>query len=309
MSRDAARTSAHAAEEAWAKPSFMVNRVNLNLQVLPSQKMLSSPALPKTELVPKASIALKLAGAPNFRDLGGYAVQGGRMIRRGLVFRSGHLGELTEADYATLAPLGIRYVFDLRTVEERDSAPTHWPGAAPRFIPLPAPFGPNDIAALMKRLSDPAFDGAQAREFLREGMAGLPFCAAPGISAWLRALAAGEIPCIIHCSAGKDRTGLFTAVLLTLLGVGRETAMHDFLRTNEVAADNMAASVRAMPASVQTRISPAVVEALGRVRAEYLEAAFERIDANYGSFDNYRRAALEIDDSDVERLRSRLLTA
>jgi protein-tyrosine phosphatase len=270
--------------------------------------MFSSPVLPKTGPVPQGSPAPRLAGAPNFRDLGGCAAQGGRTVRRGLAFRSGHLGELTEADYAVLTPLGIRYVFDLRTVEERAAAPTRWPGAAPRLIPLPAPFGPNDIAALMQHLADPTFDGAQAREFIREGMTALPLTAAPGISAWVRALAKGEVPCIIHCSAGKDRTGLFSAMLLTLLGVERGAVLHDFLRTNEVAAANMAASVRAMPASIQAIISPSVVEALGCVRPEYLEAAFQSIDANYGSFENYRRVALEIDDSVLERLRARLLT-
>ena len=234
--------------------------------------MPSSSVLIPAELDSKP---LRLTGAPNFRDLGGYTTRDGRTIRRGLVFRSGHLGELSAADYARLAPLGIRYVFDLRTAEERDAAPTDWPGAAPRFVPLPAPFGPNDIAALMRRLADPAFDGAQARAFITEGMAALPFCAAPGIAAWVRALAAGEVPCIIHCSAGKDRTGLFSAVLLTLLGVERETVLRDFLRTNDVAEANMAASVRAMPSVVQERVSPAVVEALGRVRPEYLEAAFQ----------------------------------
>ncbi len=270
--------------------------------------MPSFPALQTVNFVPKQSPPLKLSGAPNFRDLGGYAAQGGRAIRRGLVFRSGHLGELTEADYAKLAPLGIRYVFDLRTAEERAAAPTRWHGAEPRLVPLPAPFGPNDIAALMRRLADPAFNGAQAREFIRAGMSALPFCAAPGISAWLRALAAGEIPCILHCSAGKDRTGLFCAALLTLLGVDRETVFEDFLRTNEVAEANMAASVRAMPAEVQARVSPGVIEALGRVQPEYLEAAFHSIEANCGSFERYRRTALRIEDSDVERLRARLLT-
>jgi len=263
---------------------------------------------PETDSAAKPCAALKLAGAPNFRDLGGYAAENGRVVRGGLVFRSGHFGELTAADHAALAPLGIRYVFDLRTAEERDIAPTKWQGPAPQLVQLPAPFGPNDIAALMRRLADPAFDSAQVREFLREGMAALPFCAAPGIAAWLRALAAGEVPCVIHCTAGKDRTGLFCAVLLTLLGVDRETVLHDFLRTNDVAARNMAASVRAMPPLVQERVSPAVVEALARVLPEYLEAAFGSIEANFGSFENYRRVALEIDDAAAARIRARLLT-
>jgi protein tyrosine/serine phosphatase len=71
----------------------------------------------------------------------------------------------------------------------------------------------------------------------------------------------------------------------------------------------MAASVRAMPASIQAIISPSVVEALGCVRSEYLEAAFQSIDTRYESFENYRRVALEIDDSVLERLQGRLLTA
>jgi protein-tyrosine phosphatase len=269
--------------------------------------MLSSPAVPNADS--HSAIAPKLAGAPNFRDVGGCATRDGRTVRRGLVFRSGHLGEVTEADYVALAPLGIRYVFDLRTVEERQAAPTRWPGAAaPSIVPLAAPFGPNDIAALMERLADPAFDGPQAREFIRNSMSALPFCAAQSIGRFVRAVAQGEVPCIVHCSAGKDRTGLFTAVLLTLLDVPREAVIRDFLRTNEVAAVNMAASVRAMPAAIQAIISPAVVEVLGCVREECLEAAFQSIDARRGSFENYRCADLEIGDAVVEQLRARLLT-
>lgn len=257
-----------------------------------------------------SSDAPKLDGVPNFRDLGGYRTPDGRVVRRGQVYRSGHLNRLTDADHGKLAALHIRDVFDLRTPEECESAPTRWIGQAPAFHAFAAAFGPNDVAAMMELMADPAFTGAQARELMIQSMAEFPLSAAPNVAAWVGALAGGHTPSIIHCSAGKDRTGVFSALLLTLLGVDRETVLHDYLRSNDVLAANMAAASQALPAGMRMpRIAPDVLRALSRVEPEYLEATFQSIDAQCASFEDYRRNRLRIDDSELQRLRARLLAA
>ncbi len=253
--------------------------------------------------------AIALSGAPNFRDLGGYRAADGRMVRYRMVYRSGQLSDLTEADYQKLALAHVRHVFDLRTDSERKAAPTMWKGDAPAFTVVPAEFGPNDKSAILQKLADPAFTAADARNLMKDGMAGLPVKAASGLSAWVDALLAGESPSIVHCSAGKDRTGFFSAMLLTMLGVDPETVMADYLKSNEVMAANQSSAAKGMPPGMKLpAMSRETIGALMRVEAEYLQASFRTIEEKYGSFDRYRREVLQIDDQKLQRLRDLLLT-
>ena len=107
---------------------------------------------------------------------------------------------------------------------------------------------------------------------------------------------------LYHCTAGKDRTGTFSAMLLTMLGVPREVVMEDYLLTNQYVATP--ARVDALVARGSTRES--AIATIGVDRA-YLELMFKTIDAEFGSFDEYRRKALGLSDEDLARLKARLL--
>jgi protein-tyrosine phosphatase len=113
---------------------------------------------------------------------------------------------------------------------------------------------------------------------------------------------AGRGAVLYHCTAGQDRTGTFSALLLTMLGVPRETVMQDYLLSNEYVATP--ARVNAMVARGATR--EAAIATIGVDRA-YLDLMFTAIDKEYGSFEAYRRQALGISDADLAALKSKLL--
>ncbi len=119
--------------------------------------------------------------------------------------------------------------------------------------------------------------------------------------------AEGAGPTLYHCTAGKDRTGWASAVILTLLGVPRETVMADYLASNDYLRAKNEATM-AMLGALPTPIARENLEPVLTVRAAYIEAAFAEVDARYGSFDRYVREGLGLDDAAVERFRTTLLT-
>lgn len=269
------------------------------------------PALPLLFLVAAGLSAqtppVHLTGAPNFRDIGGLQTSDGHTVKSGILFRSGQLSALTAADYAVLAPLGIRAVFDLRTDGERAGAPTHWTASpAPEFVPASLQFGslPTNLptADMMKQLAATLHTEDDARAMMTNGMAGLVDSGRSQLGGILARLASGSQPAIVHCTAGKDRTGLFTAILLSILGVPREQILRDYLRSNA----NLA-SGGALPPGTQLPLDPRIMKPMMTVEPGYLEASFRQIDANWGSFDEYRRKGLGLTDAQVTRLKALFL--
>jgi protein-tyrosine phosphatase len=252
---------------------------------------------------------LPLEGARNFRDLGGYRSSDGRYVRWGLVYRSGYLADLTKKDYAYLNGLGIRLVCDVRADGERTRSPTQWVGATPEFLSVP--IGPNrdgTLAAddLKRRVAaiDAAGNGPSA---------GYDFAIknAQQFGKILQRIAAGDLPAVEHCTSGKDRTGVFSAILLTALGVPRETVLQDYLLTERylLAPDSME-STRAQLQKIFGLAQPlddASVSAIVTLRPQTLEATFNSINTAYGSFDAYLRDAVKLSDADRAVLRQRLL--
>lgn len=253
--------------------------------------------------------ALHLEGAPNFRDIGGLQTADGRRVRSGRLFRSGQLASLTAADYAALAPLGIRVVFDLRSEGERADAPTKWRGSpAPEFVAAPMGFGAMPVNAsqadMMRQFAATLKTPDDARAMMTGGMAELTDSGRAEMAKILLRLSEGGAPAVVHCTAGKDRTGLFTAVLLTILGVPHDRVMEDYLRSNRALA-----SGGALPPGTQLPLDPQILRPLMAVEPDYLEASFRRIGDQWGSFDEYRRKGLGVTDAEAEKLRAMLLEA
>src|SRR5579872_2698516 len=165
----------------------------------------------------------QLSGAANFRDIGGYKTAGGRTIKRRVIFRSGELSGLTPSDQRELESLQIRYEIDLRTNQERSEAPTRWGANPPQVIAISVGEPRNSNSALsaannMSGIGNPA----DAERFIQQATARIAIEGAGDIGAVLRRLAQGDEPALIHCTAGKDRTGVTVGVLMTLLGVPRD---------------------------------------------------------------------------------------
>jgi protein-tyrosine phosphatase len=252
---------------------------------------------------------LPLEGARNFRDLGGYRSSDGQFVRWGLVYRSGYLADLTKHDYEYLNGLGIRLVCDVRADPERMRSPTNWVGGSPEFISVP--IGPNRDGTLTADQLKRRVATASAAD--SKAASGYDFAVkdAEQYGKILRRLVAGDLPAVEHCTSGKDRTGVFSAILLTALGVPREVVVQDYLLTEQyLLAPESFDSTRAQLQKIFGLAEPlddSAVKAIVALKPQTLEVTFDDIAKLYGSFGNYLRDGLKISDSDLATLRQRLL--
>jgi len=255
---------------------------------------------------------LALQGTPNFRDLGGYETTDGRFVRWGLLYRSGVLSNLTAPDFAYLSQLGIRVVCDFRTTQENATAKEIWiPGAQVKQVSLPiGGDGGKDSGASLTGLLANNPSAAELKERMTKVYGQFAFTNASEYAKVFKQLEEDHLPLLYHCTAGKDRTGVFSALLLTILGVPRSTVLEDYALTNKYLLNSMSAEdSKKMLASNPglARLTPEQRNVLMAADPDYLKSTFAQIDEKYGSFDNYRRTALGVSDEDVETLRSRLL--
>jgi len=255
---------------------------------------------------------LPLKGTPNFRDLGGYETTDGHTVKWGLLYRSGVLSNLTPDDFTYLSQLGVRVVCDFRTAQENAVAPEIWiPEAHVDHISLPIGDGSNkDSISTMNKLlaTNPTPD--QVKAWMTKTYGGFAFTNAPEYAKVFAQLEEDHLPLLYHCTAGKDRTGVFSALLLLTLGVPEKTVLEDYALTNKYLLDAMTPEVtKKMLASNPgiARLSPEVQKVMMAADPDYLRSTLRQIDAKYGTFDNYRRTELHVTDQDVEKLRDRLL--
>jgi protein-tyrosine phosphatase len=230
---------------------------------------------------------LGFAGAVNFRDIGGYPAGDGRRLRWETIFRSDNLSRLTEDDLERFRAFGIRTLIDFRVPFERTHSPNRLPPDAPvRVVELG--FAPTGGIEMLKGIAAGTLDAEnvrvnvirQYRSFVTDGNEYYR-------QAMRVVLDAENLPLLIHCTSGKDRTGFAIAILLAAVGTPRETIVRDFVLTNEYRRDLSALFSGATRAGVP--------EMLMSARAEYIEAAFAQIDESYGDVETYLERALGVD--------------
>ncbi|MFN3475294.1 MAG: tyrosine-protein phosphatase [Blastomonas sp.] len=245
---------------------------------------------------------LPLAKGSNFRDLGGYRGAGGKTVRWGKVFRSGALPLLTEEDYTLLGGLDIGTIVDLRSLEERDVAATQLDDRTGAL------FVSNDysLKPLMAKM------GTMKGEYVYTGMEKL---LAPQYRSLFRRLLADDGAVMYHCSAGQDRTGIASALILSVLGVDRDTILADYhLSTQLRRPQNELPPLDPAdhPTNPIVQYYAAAAKKPGGIKAEPLYSAsgqshlvqfFEVIDRDYGGVEGYL-ATLGITAVDIARLRS-----
>lgn len=254
---------------------------------------------------------LPLDQVHNGRDFGGYAVSGGGYVAMGQLFRTAHPFGATEADMRVLLGLGLATVVDLRGPAERRHAPSPWPrdfGAAV----IETQGDTASLAPHLRAMTD-APTPADAVTAMVNGYRGMPF--QPQLvelfGAYLRALAAAQGPLLIHCMAGKDRTGLGVALLHKMLGVHDDDVIADYLLTNTVGDTEarIAAGIDASHDGWSKGLSEAVIREMMMVRPDYLHAAFAAIDAQCGGLDGYMDSVLSVGAAEREAIRARLIVS
>jgi protein-tyrosine phosphatase len=234
---------------------------------------------------------LNLEGGCNFRDLGGYRTRGGRELKWGMVYRTGVLSYFTPSDEPYLSQLSVRAICDLRRLDEREREPTRWPdsrtqhlswddGSAPPAIRKFAPNHPNTAAGMHAVMLD----------LYRA----LPEWMAPRLRGMFERIAAGDVPLLVHCAAGKDRTGIAIALLLAVLDVPHQTIVDDYLLTN-TAGDLEQFILTRHEAQLGIAIANhpllTLPEDIRRVlfaaHQDYLQAAFDQMELDHGGIDGF----------------------
>ncbi len=253
---------------------------------------------------------LDLEGVENFRDFGGYAGAAGARMVSGRFWRSAHHGRATAADLEAIGALGLAVVVDLRRPRERDAEPTPRPqGFAGQVIDND--FGDQAEAPHVAFLRETDLTPQSAQAFFIDYYAKAPFEPRHGelFRRYFQALDQVDGPVLIHCTAGKDRTGLLAALTHHALGVHRDDAVADYLLTNVAARveARIPTVAKALEQSLGKTPSDVAVRAFLGVDARYLETALDAIAAQSGSVDAYL-AELGVDAAAVERLRGRLLS-
>ncbi|AZU03233.1 protein tyrosine/serine phosphatase [Glycocaulis alkaliphilus] len=249
---------------------------------------------------------LRLEGVHNFRKFGAYDLATGGKVRDGL-YRSGQFSRATPSDIETMDGLSVRVVADLRRPREREAEPSHWPQREGVTVLASDHAGSSEPPHLVfLRESDMSLDSI--RGFMTQTYRRLPFD--PG-NQWvfangLRQLADSkpEDGFIVHCAAGKDRTGLFCALLLTALGVDEEMVREDYLMTNTaVDFDRLVPAVgKRLEETLGKKTGHEELRAFLGVDPVYYDAAMEAI----GDQRAYLRDALGLEDAVIERLRETL---
>lgn len=233
------------------------------------------------------ALSAMLVGACNFRDIGGLPTMDGGRMRTGAVFRSNHLSSVTDQDRVILDSLGIAAIFDLRTRLERERNPTSWSspdtvthafrgGHKRRLIDMAQEFPPTRAGAL-----------ALMHQFYRE----MPRTMGHAFGEMIMLMSAGATPCVVYCSAGKDRTGVAIAILLAALGVARGDIIADYVRSASLPgleADMARAFATARDTEQVLEHYPAdALSAAMDASPDYIEQALYAIDDQFGSVIGY----------------------
>lgn len=258
---------------------------------------------------------INLKGTQNTRDIGGYETKAGQHVRWGKIIRSDHLSRLKKDDFQTLEDMGLRTIIDLRTAGEAKRSPTVWIGDNPPDI-LNIPIGKDDgewFRVQDRFLSSGKFTEEDSLNLFVEGYRSL---AQAGLESYSKLMAVvvdeSNWPLLIHCSAGKDRSGVAIALILEAVGVDRETIMEDYLLTNEAARTEEQASILSKEQSIKSRSAgsrigrfraprPAAYFPMVGVTPEMLNGFYAGVEADFGSVDAYL-TALGLDPAEREAL-------
>lgn len=246
----------------------------------------------------------------NFRDFGGWETADGGRVARGKLFRSASFHEASDADIDKLNGMDLRFLVDLRRPEERAHEPSKWVSESCRVIfneegATGAPALPPHLVALLQSDLSPQATRAYMTSLYRE----IPYD--PRLVRlyrdWFAELGEGGAG-VVHCAAGKDRTGIICALTLFALGVEQEAVFADYEFTNQ--AVDLERRMPRIQARMEERLarkldSEALRPMLG-VEIDYLRAALDEINARSGSVEHYLGAVLGVGESEREELRNRL---
>jgi protein-tyrosine phosphatase len=254
-------------------------------------------------------MTIKIAGATNFRSLGGLPAADGRRIRPHAIMRADRLAGLTEDDWRALGRAGLTTICDLRSDAER----TEHPNRVPPSLPLRVMNCDirNDLRAdpalARLMLDEPNAHGAE--RVMIEIYRRLPRYMGATLTAIVDRVLEGGAPLLVHCSAGKDRTGFVVAMLLHALGVPEPLIREDYLASRRWpgAVTHRASLESRLGTFIAADELHGAVDTVLDVRDAYLDAALGAVHEEFGSIERYLESEARLDGARRERLQGRLL--
>lgn len=278
------------------------------IQFIPSPALVIPAELPAAQR--EAHRLLNFEGIPNFRDLGGYPTDDGRQVKWGVLYRSGTFAHASRSDQSDLEKLKLTRVIDFRSSAEKTEEPNQLPDPATfEIIAIPTLDDGNQamVGEIMERIDSGNFEGFDPNQKMLDANRQFASEFTPQFRRFIHTVLDAEgTPIVWHCSAGKDRTGFAAAILLQVLGVPRETIMRDYMASKQHALDARKSQLMLLRVFKGEEAADKLAVMMG-VEEAWLEAAFNKIDSQWGSFDNYISKGLELDQADIDQLRTNLL--
>ncbi|MBD2857765.1 tyrosine-protein phosphatase [Spongiibacter sp. KMU-158] len=266
-------------------------------------------------LVASDERVMKLEGSSNFRDMGGYKTEDGQTVRRGMLFRSGAMTSLSDQDIAALNQLNFSAVVDLRSDDELELYPNRWVKTNSDIDYVQHSYS---MMSMMGNAAKAATGPVDSREMMGKLYRHFPEQLQPQLKLYFAELLKTEGPVVVNCSAGQDRTGFSSAMILSVLGVPRQTILEDYLLSTqyrrpvnemgdveleEAAKTNSFAKMMLhyKKAGASQQPNPLYTED----GTPYLAFALEEIDSRWGSVEAYLEQAIGVSADDLAQLRKK----
>lgn len=238
-------------------------------------------------------------GTLNFRPIAAYRASGGHILENSL-YRSGAFGDVDAEGIAALKALELTTVFDLRAVREQALTPS--PMLSEQGFTMLSHAHEIRHGDLIEVLKSEGADSDACRAAMRQIYVRMPVEFAAVFGDVFRELIQRGPKLVVHCAAGKDRTGVVVALFLDLLGVKRDDIFADYLLTNLATEALMAKINQRARAQDLPQMAPDFAMALSQAHAEHLEAMFRSVEATFGTTAKYVTEALGLSDVDIGRL-------
>ncbi len=253
---------------------------------------------------------LRFDGAYNFRDVGGLKTQDGSTMKPGMLFRSDELSQLSAEDLLRLEKLDLKLICDLRAPKERqrkvDRLPPHWEARVvnvPIFFPIDEW---NRLQIFLALATMPANLDLAAR--FSSHYRAIAFERAAQFGEVVRLISDEDnLPALVHCASGKDRTGIFAALVQLLAGVAREAVLEDYLATNRFIGPRSKEKVKLIRRLSLFRLSPEHIAPMIEARREYLDGVLDEVLRRHSTVEEYLSEACGVERKRVIKLGRMLL--
>lgn len=236
--------------------------------------------------------------AVNFRDIGGIKTKDGAIVKWGKIYRSDNLSQLKNREFDKFKSLNIQTVYDLRTPGEIKGKEDNLPDGV-KYIHMPIVKDSADVLASIKgKVVRGQITEEQSLLFMTNLYSSIVSDNIAELRDMVNYVIQSESPVLYHCSAGKDRTGIVTALLLSILNVDRQTIINEYLLSDYYRREKLEGILKKAKAAkvIIPRLSIGAIQNFMDVDERYINTAFNVIDTKYGGIDNYIHNQLQITD-------------